>query len=284
LLDEVRHRQPFVKPEVSREGEAFYAALAALRQVEPQDLIRLAVENVASKAAAWRAAVPELQRTHQRLKATLADETDLGQRKILQAAVKAARDRQGLAAAVIESSDAQRSSVAPLFLQPEEETGELVNFEGVARRAIRIAVTAGPAGEPPDLDAYYELEIFTADSQNLPIVCCVLRLPPNFPTGDEIREPVRLAGIFFKNWRYRSRKLVDRAGETGQQRQLYTPVLLGKVPIWLKPMDRRSGYGSLWGGIAFLGGLVTLWISMSWLASRDRVARASLRRDRSIDL
>jgi len=284
LLDEVRHRQPFVKPEISREGEAFYAALTALRQVEQQELVRLAIDNVAARATAWRAQQPELIREHQRLKEKLAAETDRGARTILRSAVKTARDRRGLAAAVIELSELQRSSVAPLFLQPQEEIGELVNFEGVARRAVRIAVPNRTEAEQPNLNAYFEIEIFTADSQNLPIVCCVLQLPIGFPTGDQIREPVRIAGIFFKNWRYRSRRRVNEAGETGRQRQLYTPVLLGKRPTWLNQTADRHGRWSLWGGIAFLAGLLTLWISMSWLAKRDRVARAALRRNDIIDL
>ena len=296
LLDEVRHRQPFVKPEISREGEAFYAALTALNKVDQQELVGLAIENVASKADVWRALQPELLRRHQKLQTKLAAEPDAGQREALRRAVETARDRRGLAAAVIELAESQRSSVAPLFLQPQEEVGELVSFEGVARRAVRIDVADQPAAKQtqsnaerldpglPKIDAYYEVEIFTADSQNLPMVCCLLQLPTDFPTGDEIREPVRISGVFFKNWRYRSRQLTNRAGETGEQRQLYTPVLLAKVPTWLRNSSSRNRSWAFGAGIAFLGMLLTLWIGMTWLAKRDRLARAAVRRNEIIDL
>lgn len=279
LLDEVRHRQPFVKPEVSREGEAFYSALKALRRVDQQELVSLAAENVANVAATWRDRQPKLRREHQQLLSKLANEADVDQRDRLQREVKAARDRRGIAAAVIEASQSKRSSVAPFFLQPEKEVGELVSFEGIARRAVEIAVE-----DQPEIKSYYEIEIFTADSQNLPIVCCVNQLPPGFPVGDEIREPVRIAGVFFKNWRYRSRKLRKPAGLTGQQRRPYTPVVLGKLPTWLENSSTKESGWALWGGVAFLGFLVALWIVMTWLGKRDRSARASLRGNATIDL
>jgi len=123
-------------------------------------------------------------------------------------------------------------------------------------------------------------------AQNLPIVCCVGRLPEGFPTGDEIREPVRLSCLFFKSWRYRSRKLVAASGETSRQRQRYNPVplVLGNMPTWLQASAKRDSRWALWGGLAFLGALASLWISLSWLARRDRRARASLRPTEIIDI
>jgi len=279
LLDEVRHRQPFVKPEVSREGEAFYAALAALDQVDGQELVRLSIENVAHVAAAWRAREPELLSEHRRLEASLASETDSNQRDRLARQVKAARNQRAMAAAILEANENQRSSVAPLFLQPEKEVGELVRVEGIARRAVWIEVI-----DQPQLKGYFEIELFSADSQNRRVVCCVCQLPAGFPTGDVIREPVQLAGVFFKHWRYRSRKLGEPTGQTSRQQQLYSPVLLGKQPTWLRQASGRTSPWALWGGVGFLGLLVILWVSMTWLARRDRSARAALRPNTTIEL
>ncbi|NOZ40840.1 MAG: hypothetical protein GXP24_11525 [Planctomycetes bacterium] len=283
LLDEVRHKQPFVKPEISREGEAFYAALSALNQVSPEELFQQAKKNVAEVAAKWQAKLSALKNEHQKLEAEFAATTDNGARERLQQQTKQAKKKRGLAAAVLKQAKFGQSSVAPMFLQPEAEVGELFVFEGTARRAVRIAAE-DRLSTNLDVKAYYELEVFTSDSQNLPIVCCVTRLPNGFPTGDEIREPVRLSGVFFKLWRYRSRKLAKQAGETTRQRQLYTPVVLSHMPTWLNQSVPRKNHWALWGGIAFLGALATLWISLAWLAGRDRRARAALQRTETIDI
>jgi len=279
LLDEVVHRQAFVKPEVSREGEAFYAALLAFSKVDQQELLQLTAENITRVADQWLAKQPELQSNHQLLQEKLLAETDDRQRKILQKELKAAKLRLGIASAVFDRRQEKISSVAPLFLQPEHEVGQLVSFEGVARRAVRISAT-----EQPDIQAYYELEVFTADSQNLPVTYCATQLPVDFPTGDEIREPVRITGAFFKSWRYRSRNLASRAGEPGHQRQRNTPVVLGKSPTWLKSATNNKNPWAFWGGVAFLVGIALLWTTMAWLARRDRLARANLRRNETINL
>ena len=279
LLDEVRHRQPFVKPEVSREGEAFYAALTALVKTDPAELKNLARENVGRVAEEWRGEQTQLTKDHQGLKAKLSSTTDEVEQKTLQQQIKQAKKKRGLAAAVLQQAKNGRSSVAPMFLQPEAEVGELIFIEGTARRAIRIAT------ERSAMEAYYELEVFTSDSQNLPIVCCVARLPEGFPTGDEIREPVRLAGVFFKLWRYRSRKPAgEPTDKAGGLQQLYTPVVLGQMPTWLNETAARKSPWALWGGVVFLGALGLLWISMMGLARRDRRARALLRLNKTIDL
>ncbi len=283
LLDEVRHRQPFVKPEISREGEAFYAALSALDQVSPLELVQQAKKNVADVAERWQAQQAELRSEHKKLEAELAALTDSKLRESLQQQIKQAKKKRGLAAAVIKQADSGRSSVAPMFLQPEKEVGELYVFEGTARRAVRIAA-GDRLGTEIEKKAYYELEVFTSDSQNLPIVCCVTQLPEDFPTGDEIREPVRISGVFFKLWRYRSRNLTKQAGETTGQRQLYTPVVLGHSPTWLIQTAESGTFLAFWGGVAFLGVLVMLWISLAWLARRDRRARAMQRPTKTIDL
>ena len=54
------------------------------------------------------------------------------------------------------------------------------------------------------------MEVFTEDSQNRPLVFCVRELPPGMPTGGDLREPIRVAGFFFKSWRYRTCATLDR--------------------------------------------------------------------------
>ncbi len=279
LLDEVRHRRPFVKPAVSREGEAFYAALQALGKAEPEEILNAARNNVDNAALQWQARQPNLTREHQRLEAELAAGVEDSRREKLQREIKQAKTQRGLAAAVIKSAESGLSSVAPMFLQPELETGELVIFEGTARRAVKIAAENQPA-----IDSYYEVEVFTNDSQNLPVVCCMSQIPSGFPTGDEIREPVRVAGVFFKSWQHRTRQLVDGAGQTEGQRRLYTPLVIGHSPSWLQAPSPGSNRWALLGGVVFLSGLALLWLGMIRLARRDRQARTDSRSTETINL
>ncbi len=276
LLDEVRHRLPFVKPDMSREGEAFYQCLAALSKVDPQDLAKLTLENVAAVAKTFREAKPTALERMTELRRQVSATEDPFRREALQQQLAAARRELALAEAVEKQGQQRLSSVAPMFLQPEDEVGELVRIEGIARRAVRIAVTDSDS-RPPGLDAYYELEVFTSDSQNLPVVCCVARLPAEFPLGDAIREPLRVDGVFFKSWRYRSRKNLADAGQTGRPQQMYTPVVVGGEPRRLPmPTNVESPWG-VWGGIAFLTALAAVWITMLRVAERDRRQRAAER-------
>jgi len=241
LLEEVRHRKPFVGPRVSREGEAFYGCLAAMSRVDPGELTALSSESVLQFADRWRKS----------------KSTDGQQR--------------ALAARVQQRSELGLSSVAPLFLQPEEMIGRLVRIEGIARRAVRIVVE-----DRQELDSYVELEIFPPDSQNQPVVCCVTDLPEEFPTGDAIREPVRVAGVFFKSWLYRSREVSETQEETGRQQRMYSPVVVGTVEWLPRPTSEGSLWG-LWGGIAFLVVLIILALNAVRLARKDRLARTARR-------
>ena len=147
LLDEVKQRQPFVKPEVSREGEAFYQCLLALATVDHQELATLAVENVADTARHWLTKLPVVQQRQAELRHKLAGAPDSAERDTLQKQLETARRDLALATAVEKQADRKLSSVAPLFLQPEEQVGELVRIEGIARRAVRIAASGGAADQ-----------------------------------------------------------------------------------------------------------------------------------------
>ncbi len=171
-----------------------------------------------------------------------------------------------LASAVIKQAERGFSSVAPLFLEPRNVVGELVRLEGTARRAVRISVSQQEqltVGHP--ISEYFEIEVFTADSQNMPVVCCVTHLPAGFPTGDAIRAAVRFDGVFFKGWRYRSRKVVEGPGETESQQQRYTPIILAAAVTWLKqPSTAPSLWGLVVGSgifVAMIYGLTKMFVS-----------------------
>ena len=105
----------------------------------------------------------------------------------------------------LKRKDADEFSVEPLFNDAAKQRGRLVVLTGYTRRAIKVRV------EDPDVVArfgikhYYELEMFTADSQQNPITFCVRELPRGMSTseGSQATEDIRVAGFFFKTWAYR---------------------------------------------------------------------------------
>ena len=272
LLDEVQHRKPFVKPSVSREGEAFYACLEALAETDPVQLSALTLESIQDTADRWGARAVELKESLNHLRKQLPSESDTGKQEQVAEEITATRRQLAMASAVTRQATRNLSSVAPLFLQPELETGQLVRIEGVARRAVRSAAPSSSS-----LRHLFELEVFPPDSQNLPVVCRVAELPEGFPQGDQIRAGVRVDGIFFKSWRYRTRKNLAADGQTARQQELYTPVVLGRAPIWI--VDAPPGFSrwGLWGGLGILLGLAALWVLAIRTSQRDRQLRDQLR-------
>ncbi|MEX2025959.1 MAG: hypothetical protein WEH44_01640, partial [Pirellulaceae bacterium] len=211
LLEDVVNRQPILP----QEREVFYQILAAMGQIPPQELVRLAEGQLPVWHAQWQA------------------EKD----RLIAAGAKQNDGRLLLAEAVLARVLEGAYSVAPLFNDSDAQFGTLVVVDGVARRAVRVEVGTTPDGQPSDVQRrfgisdYFELEVFTDDSQNLPLVFCVRKLPAGFPTGDDIREPVRVAGFFFKTWRYQARKPAD--GATAETQAQVAPLLIGSAPVRL---------------------------------------------------
>ena len=240
LWDTIGRRGESDSPQTNLETEAFYECLAALADIPVAMFTQLVSAHLA-EVADQKPRVHNI--TEKQIALKIADQAEQG-----------------------------FSSVIPLFLDPNDQIGELVRLEGVARRAVRIvedsdSVSNKTFGRSRD---YYELELFTPDSQNLPIVCCVTQLPEGFPQGDEIREQVRLEGVFFKSWLYRSRKLIDTHGETSRQQQRYTPVVLSAVVKWIQPVPDRPGWWGLAAGIGFLICLTIAWVKFiaHWRSDR----------------
>jgi hypothetical protein len=157
-------------------------------------------------------------------------------------------------------------SVVPLFNDAENQHGRLVVLSGTARRTVRIVVKDADVTERFGIKHYYEMAVFTDDSDGNPLVFCVRELPKGMPTGDGPRygEHVRVAGFFFKTWGYRVQQ-ADRSPQSGQgpgfRRQL-APLLIGRQPTWYP--QRAPVTSPMAATIA--GGLFVLVLLGIWLA------------------
>ena len=168
------------------------------------------------------------------------------------------------------------SSVGPMFNEPADSVGKFFVIEGIARRAVRIVVDdpsqATAAGAAAPLTHYYELDVFPTDAQNNPVICCVARLPEGFPTGDMIREPVRVSGIFFKKWAY-ARRPDHGAVDSKAPARVAPPLMLAAEPQWLPASAPVRGDRGVWAGIGILAASVVVAIILFRTARRDRLAR-----------
>ncbi len=247
LLDLVDSRGR-IRPQ---ERETFYQMLAAVGRMNAAEPVRLAEENLPAVRQAW-----------QRELAKAADDS-----------------RRALAREVVQRAGEGRYSVAPLFNDPQAQIGQLVVIDGVARRVVRVEVGERPSGGGPSdvakrfgFDHYYQMEVFTDDSQNYPLVFCVRELPAGFPTGGSIHVPVRVAGFFLKDWLYRTRR--SEATDEGEGQQ-YAPLLVGRAPLVLEVEQREGIVPFVLGGL-FLAAMAGVWAAAAWYAREDRRFRASV--------
>ncbi len=97
-----------------------------------------------------------------------------------------------------------------LFNRPAASQGVPVTLTGHLRRAQPVLVPEGEITALYGLDHYFELYLFTGDSQDYPILFCSPTLPtaPDgrpvpLGTGPGYREEVTLTGFLYKPWAYR---------------------------------------------------------------------------------
>jgi hypothetical protein len=242
LFDGVASRGPIR----AAEREAFYQTLNAAGRLDAQHLVGLAQRELPIIAESW---------THE-----------------LRSAKTESRRR--LARAVVDRAADGRYSVAPLFNEPESQTGRLIFVDGAARRVVRVEVGArSHEGGVSDvrrrfgIGHYYEMEVFTDDSQNYPLVFCLHELPEGFPTGGSIHVPVRVAGFFFKDWLYQKRGAAPANSAEATQ---YAPLLIGRAPLLLAVEQGGGRVIHFALGGFFVAAMAAIWAAAVWFSWGDR--------------
>jgi hypothetical protein len=111
------------------------------------------------------------------------------------------------------------------------------------------------------IDRYYEIALFTDDSQGNPLIFCVLELPSDMPTGEDIHERMRIAGFFLKSWAYPQGAAGKNAQGTKQQ---LAPLILGRDARRFA----KQGGGGVVMGVIVVGGIVVAMAGILWAALR----------------
>jgi hypothetical protein len=160
-------------------------------------------------------------------------------------------------------------SVAPLFNEPATQTGRLVEFLGSARRIeiIRLGKKDQDIIDRFGFDHYYQVYLFTDDSEGYPLTFCILELPEGMPYGNlpHYGETVRVAGFFFKTWSYTVPKMTDPALQAGdpKTRRLLSPLLIGRSLTWYPAASPADNTMSS----IVIGVILVLAMAIAWFAA-----------------
>jgi len=152
--------------------------------------------------------------------------------------------------------------VADLFNRPSETRGKPVLLRGTAKRVLPTPVTDSEVRSLFGIDHYYQIYLFTEQSQGNPIVVCVGSLPEGMPVGDaaDFSEPITVAAVPYKLWIYETL--------SGQH---YAPILVGRSPVWHpKPAVQRPPPEFITAfSYAVFFTLVLIWFACRYWARRS---------------
>lgn len=160
------------------------------------------------------------------------------------------------------------ASVVELFNNPAETRGKPVLLTGTAKRILPTLVEDKDVKKLYGINRYYQIYLFTDDSQGNPLVVCVSSLPEGMPTGagPDYSEKITVGAFPYKLWVYEtSAQLEDGEG----YRPSYAPLLVGRAPVWhpkapvksepVSPFSPETQSAITFGIFAFLA---VVWIFM----------------------
>ena len=171
----------------------------------------------------------------------------------------------------------------PLLQSPRSNQGKLFSFRGTARRVTRILVGEKNLQARFGFDHYYQVDIFVSlgrqtvrlgdpsssedvptFSNNYPITVCVRQLPQGMREGEELRQEVRVAGVYFKLWSYRTEYI-----SSFNKRQLQiSPMLIGRELELIEMDAARNPWVGVIAGFMFLAVLGMTWYGL-WRTGRS---------------
>ncbi|MCS7239002.1 MAG: hypothetical protein NZ899_12150 [Thermoguttaceae bacterium] len=157
----------------------------------------------------------------------------------------------------------QFTSVVPLFNEPASQRGKLVLLSGTARDVLRVDVPDRDIRARFALTHYFQVHLFTEDSQGNPLVVCVRELPPGMPigSGQNYAESVTVAGFFFNTWAYRRQG--DESASEGQVLWQLAPLIIGRDLVWHpRPPEGAGPWVTLLATLVFLVVLFAIWWGM----------------------
>ena len=130
--------------------------------------------------------------------------------------------------------------VVDLFNRPAQYQGEAVTLTGTVKRARAVPIRGAGARALAGAERYYELYLFTGESQGYPVVCCAASLPDRFPlgVGGDYHQDVTLSGILYKLWGYKASAAGD--SPAGTSSWVAVPLLFAGDITWRPEEPSRA--------------------------------------------
>jgi hypothetical protein len=119
-------------------------------------------------------------------------------------------------------------SAVPLFNEAKQMRGTLMALEGKARRATEVPVKDADIRRRFGIDHFYEVEIFTRDSQSNPLIFNLVELPPGFPIAEDISKDVRIPGVYLTGFAYNRDATIEERQKNEKAKMQKAPLLIGK--------------------------------------------------------
>ena len=160
--------------------------------------------------------------------------------------------------------------VTDLFNRPHETRGKPILLRGTVKRVVATPVRDSGARSLFGIDHYYQIYLFTDQSQGNPAVVCVRSLPEGMPIGDadDYLEQITVAAVPYKLWIYET--------STGPH---YAPVLVGRSAVWHPLPARQHLSPEVIRTLSFtlFFTLVLIWLACRWWARRSAFLRKTNR-------
>ena len=160
---------------------------------------------------------------------------------------------------------AGKVALAALIQQPEVYRGQVISVSGMVLREEELPADARDIG----IESYHRLIVAPAGGGQRPFVVYSLELPPDFPRGGSLSEPVQLEAVFYKLWSYRS--------EAGPLE--LAPLVVAPTIRWSPAPKVPQGESQMPSWTRFAGGLALAGL-FTWLVAW-RVAAMTSRPSRS---
>jgi len=198
-------------------------------------------------------------------------------------------------------------SLAPILTPPPPKRpyGQLFSFQGIARKVTRIDVESEDVRTRLGIEYYYQIVLFVPERvearapvegaepiiyERYPVVFCVRELPPGLPVGDDVDQLVRIDGVLYSTWEYRSEFMNRKTRELLSQKQdgtrppepfvQHSPLLIGQRPevIQVEYGQTNTTAGLIIGGLFALA-LIGVWYGVwRWTRSDKEFQKTALAR------
>ncbi len=283
LLDTIENGQP-LRP---AENEAFYQVLLAAKKAGAGELARHAYNNLVFKVRQWAEEKKKLETQIEQLSTPSQDGPDKNLLAKVQLAQRLATTRLNY------TKKNAANTFVPLVETPTDFNGKLVMLRGTAYRIVKVRITDPEIIEQLGQNDYYQIDMMVNLEHKVKLVTvaspdspaaekiiwrhpatfCALSLPEGMPTGNKLSEPIRVAGFYFKNWRYETSEMKD-----GQAARRTAPMLIGQEPVWdTRKVSGLSSYAGMIAGGLFIVALIGIWAGVWWTNRSDNAKNKAVR-------